>query len=111
MVNEESHIIFRLPFAHEFVNRRLESLEKYGQSIPDHDSFLVTSPFDSLSRLVTFQRVPDWPLIVYIGENLNYSYALIAEFRQKEQKALGLICGNRCPSRPSHFMVNEAPSR
>ena len=89
LVNEESHIIFRLPFAQEFVNRRLESLEKYGQSIPDHDSFLVTSPFDSLSRLVTFQRVPDWPLIVYIGENLNYSYALIDEFRQKEQKRWG----------------------
>lgn len=93
LVKDDSSIIFRLPFAANFINQRLESLEKYGASIPDQDSYFIKSPFDDITRLVTFQRVPDWPLIVFIGENMNYSFGLIAEFKLKEQKRWGSFSG------------------
>ena len=91
LVNDESKIIFRLPFAADFINQPLASLDKYGNNIPDQDSYIVLSPFDSINRLVTFQRVPNWPLIVYIGENLSYADQLITEFTTKEQKRWGSL--------------------
>ncbi|TVQ68922.1 MAG: hypothetical protein EA373_09830, partial [Oceanospirillales bacterium] len=91
LVNDESKIIFRLPFVPDFINQPLASLEKYGDNIPNYDSYRVVSPFDSITRLVTFQRVPDWPLIVYIGENLSYAEELISDFTAKEQKRWGLL--------------------
>lgn len=89
LVSDQSKIIFRLPWKPEFVDSHLKSLDQYGDNIPDSDSYRVQSPFDNLARLVTFQRVPNWPLIVYIGEDLTLSEQLIATYATQEQRRWG----------------------
>lgn len=93
LVNENAKIIFRLPFVEEAVDQTLASLDRYANAIPEHDSYMITSPFDDQPRRVTFQRVPNWPLLVFIGEDLSYAQQLITEFKQQELKRWVSLAG------------------
>ena len=84
LADDQLKIIYRLPWSPEFINSQLTSFDQYDNEVPDYDSFTVLSPFDAVPRLVTFQQVPDWPLTVFVGEDLTTANRQIDTFKQME---------------------------
>ena len=84
LADDQLKVIYRLPWSPDFINTRIASLDRYGNSTPDYGSFTLESPFDAVSRLVTFQQVPEWPLIIFIGEDLTNANQQIDEFKKME---------------------------
>ncbi|WP_409523898.1 diguanylate cyclase domain-containing protein [Nitrincola sp. MINF-07-Sa-05] len=86
LAKDDGTIVLRLPYIEEPVGQTLASIIAYGDQLPQRDSYQVISPFDGQSRQISFERTTHWPLVVFVGEELEPVYANIADFKQREQQ-------------------------
>ncbi|WLD59280.1 diguanylate cyclase [Salinispirillum sp. LH 10-3-1] len=86
-------LLFRRPFREYEPGQTLESIAGYGGNPPERASFVVDSPFDGVTRQVSFQRLENWPWVAFVGADLATPKAAIERFQFTERLRLIVLLG------------------
>ncbi|SFX69449.1 sensor histidine kinase [Marinospirillum alkaliphilum] len=82
-------IFFRMPWLPESTGLQSGVLASHVGELGSMHATRITSPFDGQSRQLSYGRIPDWPVVVYVSEDLSATELQIRTHRQIEtQRAL-----------------------
>lgn len=84
-------LLFRRPFREYEAGQTLASIAGYQGDPPQRASLVLVSPFDGVTRQVSFQRLDNWPWVAFVGADLSPTLILIDEFRTRERIRLLIL--------------------
>lgn len=81
LVMNNGTLLWRLPFRDSDVGSSLAKGPLFSKYLPSQDkgTFVMETPIDGVTRLVSFVRLSDYPLVVYVG---NSQSDMLAEWRR-----------------------------
>lgn len=80
----KGRIFFRMPWLPESTGLQSSVLASHMGELGSMHSTRITSPFDGQSRQLSYGRIPDWPVVVYVSEDLSATEQQIREHRRIE---------------------------
>ena len=90
LTNLEGQIFFRMPWVENAYQLQSSLIREHQGSLEALHSTRITSPFDGQSRQVSYGRINNWPLVVFISESLTATEQEISLFRASETRRWGL---------------------
>jgi PAS domain S-box-containing protein len=73
VAREDGTVIARSPFRESYLGRVLSDTRLFGALLPTADAGVYRAPFvtDGIDRIIGYSRVPDFPLVVYVGASTS----------------------------------------